>query len=570
MKCPNPNCGKEIADQMAYCPHCGTKAEQLKPRDPQDITAIWPEWQKEKELGRGSYGTVYQAVRRDNGVESHSAIKVISVPSSPSELAGLRAEGLDDEGSRTYLKGIVDDFVSEIRLMESVKATQNIVSIEDYKVVEKIGTIGWDIYIRMELLTPFNEYISEQGGLEEQEVIQLGMDICSALEVCSRRNLIHRDIKPENIFVNDLGDFKLGDFGVARKLENVTGGLSQKGTFNYMAPEIATGSTYDATIDTYSLGVVLYRLMNRNRLPFYDVNKQLIGYNEKKTALEKRLRGETMVAPCEASEAMGEVILHACEYEPQNRFSSATAMKKDLEKVKNGTYQKLEGTWRMVPPTPTPTPTPTPPTKPELDSGVEPVSVTPKKSGKNRWVVAVIAAVLVIALSLGVGGYAFVEWWVGGGEDDPSQPNYPAFSTTYLGTPTASSFLNEPKAKIQHTPDRLLDGKMDTAWVEGAEGYGENEYVTIPFTQTCSISKITIWGGYHKSNELYQLNSRPAKVLIVFSDGSQYSADLKDTIAGTEITFKPKVATDSVTIKIVSVNPGSKFKDTVISEVSLF
>ena len=234
------------------------------------LRQVWPEWQIEgKPLGKGSYGVVYKAVRRDHNVESYSAIKVISIPSDPSEIDSLRSEGMDAYATRTYLEGIVNDFVSEIQLMESLKGVQNIVSVEDYKVVERTGEIGWDIFIRMELLTPFNTYT---GGrkLTESEVIKLGCDNCSALEICAQRNIIHRDIKPENIFINDFGHFKLGDFGIARKMENMAGGLSQKGTFNYMAPEVTNSNNYDARVDTYSLGIVLYRLLNGNRLPFLD------------------------------------------------------------------------------------------------------------------------------------------------------------------------------------------------------------------------------------------------------------------------------------------------------------
>ena len=88
-----------------------------------------------------------------------------------------------------------------------------------------------------------------------------------------KRNIIHRDIKPENIFVNDFGDFKLGDFGIARKMENVTGGLSQKGTFNYMAPEVAGNGRYDSRADIYSLGIVLYRLLNQEPAAFPGYSK---------------------------------------------------------------------------------------------------------------------------------------------------------------------------------------------------------------------------------------------------------------------------------------------------------
>jgi serine/threonine protein kinase len=120
---------------------------------PLDISNVWPEWHIEgTPLGRGSFGVVYKAVRKDLDVESKAAIKVISIPNDPSEIASLRSEGLDEKATRTYLQGIMKDFVSEIQVMESLKGGQNIVCVEDYKVVEKAEGIGWDIYIRMELL----------------------------------------------------------------------------------------------------------------------------------------------------------------------------------------------------------------------------------------------------------------------------------------------------------------------------------------------------------------------------------------------------------------------------------
>ncbi len=348
MKCQN--CGAELQNNNAkFCPKCGTKVETMdvepkviqvveeKTAFPHDISIVWPEWQIEKKIGKGSYGVVYQTVRRDSNVESHAAIKVISIPAEASEVDSLRSEGLDMDGTRTYFKGIVDDFVSEIQLMESLKGIQNIVSVEDYKVVERQDEIGWDIYIRMELLTPFNSYICDKN-LTEQEVIKLGCDICTALEICGQRNIIHRDIKPENIFVNDFGYFKLGDFGIARKLENMTGGLSQKGTYNYMAPEVANSSKYDARVDTYSLGIVLYRLLNNNKLPFLDTDKQLLNPNERKNAVERRIKGEALPAPCQASPEMSDLILRACAPNPNARFSSAIEMKEALISVANGTY----------------------------------------------------------------------------------------------------------------------------------------------------------------------------------------------------------------------------------------
>lgn len=421
------------------------------------LKQIWPEWQIEgKPLGKGSFGVVYKAVRRDHGVESYAAIKVISIPTDSSEVDSLRSEGLDMNATRTYLQGIVNDFVSEIQLMESLKGVQNIVSVEDYKVVEKTGEIGWDIYIRMELLTSFNAYICDKK-LTEKEIIKLGCDICTALEICAKRNIIHRDIKPENIFINDFGDFKLGDFGIARKLENMTGGLSQKGTFNYMAPEVANSSEYDARVDTYSLGIVLYRLLNGNRLPFLDTEKQLLNPNERRNAVDRRLRGEELPAPCDASPAMADLILRACAYDPNMRFASATEMKQALMSVANGTYQigacnldrttsvrKAAGSYdkttsvRKAPAASNQRSAPT----------VNTFGSAPKKKSKMP---ALIATVLAVVLLVGVGIFAVPKLLDGNDSTDSSETS----GETTSDTADYSEFDEEQIASIISEADAL-------------------------------------------------------------------------------------------------------------------
>ena len=180
------------------------------------INLIWPEWNLVRQIGSGSYGDVYEAVRFDYAGESHAAVKIISIPKNSAELDALRSEGLSEDEIISYLKEILQTFIKEIQIMEAFKGCQNIVCIEDYKVLEKSEQIGWDICIRMELLKPLNAYLHE-NVMSEREVIRLGCDICSALERCAIKKVIHRDIKPANIFINEYGDFKLGDFGIARK-----------------------------------------------------------------------------------------------------------------------------------------------------------------------------------------------------------------------------------------------------------------------------------------------------------------------------------------------------------------
>jgi len=296
---------------------------------------VWPEWKVDSIIGEGSFGKVYRAVREEHGMTAYSAIKVISIPQTDAELTSLRAEGWGEGATITYFQGIVNDFVNEIKMMESMKGTPNIVSVEDYKVLEKTDKVGWDIFIRMELLTSFNDYLKDRK-LVEGEVIKLGEDILGALDLCSQRNIIHRDIKPENVFISSFGYFKLGDFGIARELGKTSGSMSQKGTFNYIAPEVATGRHYDATVDTYSLGIMLYRLLNNNKLPFLDPNAQAVQYQDRKNAIDRRLSGEPLPAPVDASKPMAQVILKACAFNPRDRYQSHQEFRQALEAVKSG------------------------------------------------------------------------------------------------------------------------------------------------------------------------------------------------------------------------------------------
>ncbi len=297
--------------------------------DREKIKEIWPEWRIIRKIGEGSYGAVYEAERTDV-VECQAAIKVISIPKSESEIRNLLSEGLSEDETRSYVQNVVSDFTEEIRLLESFKGTQNIVSIEDFKVKEKTDLFGWDVYIRMELLTPLQTYIADRK-FTERDVIKLGIDICNALELCAKNGVIHRDIKPGNIFVNRFGDYKLGDFGIARTLDAITGGFSIKGTYSYMAPEVYKGIPYDERVDIYSLGIVLYQYMNRNRQPFITADKTGITPVMRENALRRRLNGEALPAPSEASPNLARIILKACENNPSKRFESATEMKLALQ-----------------------------------------------------------------------------------------------------------------------------------------------------------------------------------------------------------------------------------------------
>ena len=221
-------------------------------------------------IGEGSFGKVFEITREDFGLKYCSALKIIHVSVSNAEKQSMRIEGMTERDIQHNLEMIVKSTIKEIELMYKLKGNSHVVQYEDHEIKRLNDNSGWDILIKMELLTSLNRHIQEhKGTITRKEIIQLGIDICKVLEDCQRHNILHRDIKAENIFISKEGKFKLGDFGIARVVEKKDMGLSKKGTATYMAPEVYKGQDYNASVDIYCLGMVIYRLMNNNRPPFY-------------------------------------------------------------------------------------------------------------------------------------------------------------------------------------------------------------------------------------------------------------------------------------------------------------
>ena len=283
-------------------------------------------------LGAGSYGKVFEIERSEFGQTYRAALKVITVPQSSAEVRSVISEGMSVSQAEAYFHGIVEELMHEFSIMFKLKGTANVVSCEDLRVLEHPDGIGWDILIRMELLHPLLPYVY-QHPMARRDIIRLGIDICKALELCQRYNIIHRDIKPENIFISDNRDYKLGDFGIARTIERTTSGLSKKGTYSYMAPEVYAGREYGFSVDTYSLGLVLYRMLNKNRGPFLPQPPEAITFSSREQALARRMSGEPLPRPFYGEGRLGEIVLKACAFDPKDRYSSPQQLRQELEAI---------------------------------------------------------------------------------------------------------------------------------------------------------------------------------------------------------------------------------------------
>ena len=290
------------------------------------------DWKAVEKIGEGSFGVVYKAEKVDNyGIKSYSAIKQILIPQSEKEYSILRSEGMTQSDIEKSYDNQAKKWIEEIRFLNQFKDNENIVSIEDYEVVERKDMPGRIINIRMELLQNIDDHVLDKV-ITDKRALKMALDILNALEECEEKNVVHRDIKPDNVFVNSRGIYKLGDFGEAKSIEKTVSNMSKKGTENYMAPEIYKGERGSRSVDTYSLGIMLYKYFNNNRLPFLPEYPKEIQYEDRDNAIYKRMSGEKMPMPIKATDGIAKIILRACSYKPEDRYASATEMKNEVEK----------------------------------------------------------------------------------------------------------------------------------------------------------------------------------------------------------------------------------------------
>ena len=297
---------------------------------------LFGEWYIRKEIGSGGFGRVYRAEDRDvfGGIYT-SAVKVVEIIPDTS-VVRTAAEILDIAK---------DAYMSEVSTLQKLHGVSYIVQIYDHdiKAIRENGqVIGYDLIIRMELLDNLKDLLREKEKemLQPEEIFRLAKQLTCALVSCHGANIMHRDINPGNIFRNAFGEYKLGDFGIAKQLIGTMRAETAIGTKQYVAPEVyaragmtpESGVRYDVTADIYSLGLVLYQLTNDNYLPFFYQGMPLA---ERSRAVDRRLSGEALPMPLYAGNAFGSVILKACAFQPADRYASAQKLLEALEALEH-------------------------------------------------------------------------------------------------------------------------------------------------------------------------------------------------------------------------------------------
>ena len=348
-------------------------------------------------LGRGAMGTVFLA--HDAVMDRRVAIKILRLPE------GLTEKARDEAVKRFY---------REARLAGKL-IHPNIIATFD------IDQDGGYHFISMELVEgkTLAAVLEEGREVDAAAAVRIAVQVCGALEFAHAQGVVHRDIKPGNIFITGGDKVKVGDFGIARSMDSAT--LTQTGysmgTPQYMSPEQVRGEALDPRSDLFSLGVVLYEMLEGSN-PFAADTPPTVIYN----ILEKEppsLQGKEYAMP-----GLAAVLNRALSKDVEERYQSAAEMALDLQGL-------LEGGGVEAPAAP----------PPSRKAKARPHKAS--KWGKRR--VALLAAVVAICVALAVA--LPLIFLLGGGEEksDPTKAVEAFFNALRDGNINKAESLLTPR-----------------------------------------------------------------------------------------------------------------------------
>lgn len=252
----------------------------------------------------------YRICRDIDGTREYQLMKVIEVPMDNNVYYQLPLEENDTDSAIQYYKKFVNQIYSKLTLLEKITKCQNMIQYKEHQIFKRSDNRRYEIFIRMEQIQSFKEY-ANVIDLTYHDIIDLGMNICSALEVCHRNHITHGYIKPDAIFSSEDGQYKLGNFSLIPSTGIINTNISEEDK-HYMAPEEAKGEPFDIRADIYSLGIVLYELLNEDKLPSGKVK---------------------MPIPAYATLELGQVILKACAKDPKDRYQTPNEFVDALKSV---------------------------------------------------------------------------------------------------------------------------------------------------------------------------------------------------------------------------------------------
>ncbi|TDR17406.1 serine/threonine-protein kinase [Marinicella litoralis] len=285
-------------------------------------------WRVLNLLGRGGMGDVYLAQRDDGEYERQVAIKLMR--SGEKNLRNRFAE------ERQVLASLQHPNIAT--LLDGGQWQRDDETIQPYLVMEYVQ--GEDI------LSYANKH-----DLDQRQRLGLFLDLCAAVQFAHQRLIVHRDIKPANVLIDDSGQVKLLDFGIAKWIDEDqghanTGSMTSIMTPQFASPEQLNGGLLTTATDVYALGVLLYHLLS-GQGP-HELQDKSIGEIANLLQLEQptplsRLNKKN-------DPAIDPILFACCQPDPANRYQSVSMLAEDIKRFINHEpiLMRPPGFWQSV------------------------------------------------------------------------------------------------------------------------------------------------------------------------------------------------------------------------------
>lgn len=305
----------------------------------QNIDPVFGTWYTQNQIGSGADGKVF-SIKRENrdGSDDISSLKIIRIGENKSERKSVYQQNTDFSSENDYFEKTITSITDNIDIVMKTDAGKYFVNYEEYETRKASDGKGWLILIRLERMKSLSELL-EEFSFTHNEVVRLGISICQSLIKCRTFGYIYPNLKPENVLFDKNSVCKLGDFGTFSLLEPSRAAIAYKRTQYYMAPEFIKSAKVNCTIDTYSLGLILYMLVNRNRLPFVNPYPENITIHSLNQSTQNRLDAVPLPKPALASDELFEIINKACNPKENKRYLSPKQMLLDLKKLVKTDYE---------------------------------------------------------------------------------------------------------------------------------------------------------------------------------------------------------------------------------------
>ena len=246
------------------------------------------------------------------GTDDKYIVKVISIPASPAQMDALLLSGAypDEASALAYYKDLTDEIIAEIEILKQLSEQEGYIPYDSCQIEPMEDGKGYDIY----LLRSYNRTLDrhfKRHTFTHLDALNLGLDLCAAMSVSRRSGYLYIGLKPSNIFVTEQGQYKIGGLGFLRLDSLKYLSLPEKSRSIYTPAEINDAyAALNTTMDMYAAGLILYQAYNNGELPFNDDIHP----------------GDQLPAPLYADYEMSEIILKACDPNPEARWQDPTQM----------------------------------------------------------------------------------------------------------------------------------------------------------------------------------------------------------------------------------------------------